>query len=237
MPPAAALAQAAGLGKVHGATAGLPEVLKAANLALKAAWEAHRLRLPEALFGRPTGDQAAGECGARRRRRTRRKAPGLAALNVLNRHKQWMEAGRRAEAGCDLEGAILAFTEASAQAKNRRERALALAYLSKQYSDLAWNAFAKANGREFAPHAVPPPASVEEGASFARKAMELSERACELAPTDPVCCFAKCANYGRLALYQDVRTMVHMSNQVKANAERTIALDPTYEWGHHSLGR
>ena len=31
--------------------------------------------------------------------------------------------------------------------------------------------------------------------------------------------------------------MVHMSNQVKANAERTIALDPTYEWGHHSLGR
>ena len=89
----------------------------------------------------------------------------------------------------------------------------------------------------YCPHAVPGPGSLAEGAAFARKAMGLSERACELDPTHRVASFAKCANYGRLALYQDVRTMVHMSNQVKANAERTIALDPTYEWGHHSLGR
>jgi len=172
------------------------------------------------------GEGKEGGSRARRARAARRR-----------RHCQWMELGLEAERRFDQLAALEAYECAELAALRPEQKAEALARLSKQYSDMAWQSFAKEKELDFHPRSNPPAPPREEGARMAQKALELSEAALALDPDSAVVRVSKCANLGRLALYSDNKSMVRMSNRVKEEAERAIALDPSYDWAHHSLGR
>ena len=69
--------------------------------------------------------------------------------------------------------------------RSRRERAVALARVSKQYSDLSWQTFATLTGRDFHPSASPrPAATMELGLQHAKRASELAQEAFDIFPDD-----------------------------------------------------
>ena len=126
----------------------------------------------------------------------------------------------------------------AALAPGPRERAVALARVSKQHSDLSWQTFAELTGRDFHPGARPPPAgSMEAGLRHAQLASELAQEAFSIFPDDGLVRVGVCANLGRQALFSDPRTMVRLSDRVKALAEAAVAVEPGYDFGWHTVGR
>lgn len=71
----------------------------------------------------------------------------------------------------------------------------------------------------------------------AEKALDYARRAVALEPNDPVNVLSLAICYGKLGAYGDTRAKVEYSRLVKQEAERALALDPTYDWAHHVLGR
>lgn len=72
---------------------------------------------------------------------------------------------------------------------------------------------------------------------FAELALEYSRRAAALEPNNAVNVLSIAISYGKLAWVSDTRDKVRYSRMVRSETERALALDPTYAWAHHILGR
>ncbi len=77
----------------------------------------------------------------------------------------------------------------------------------------------------------------EEKTRRANLTLDYAERAVALEPDKAVNVLSVAIARGRLATYSDTRTKVEFSRQIKADAERALALDPNYAWAHHVLAR
>ncbi|MEO7412649.1 MAG: hypothetical protein ABIZ81_04770 [Opitutaceae bacterium] len=71
----------------------------------------------------------------------------------------------------------------------------------------------------------------------AQIALSYAERAVALDPKNAVNVLSLAVCHGKLASFSDTRRKLEHSRQVKAEAERAIALNPDYAWAHHVLGR
>ncbi len=69
------------------------------------------------------------------------------------------------------------------------------------------------------------------------EALVHAQRAVALRPTDAVNVLSVAICYGKLATYSDTRTKIEFSRQVKEHTEKALALDPSYDYAHHVLGR
>jgi tetratricopeptide (TPR) repeat protein len=71
----------------------------------------------------------------------------------------------------------------------------------------------------------------------AEKALAYARRAVALAPENAVNVLSLAICHGKMAVFSDTRAKIEYSRLVKLDAERALALDPTYDWAHHVLGR
>jgi Flp pilus assembly protein TadD len=92
--------------------------------------------------------------------------------------------------------------------------------LSQQYSNLIANAKTPA-----------------EAEGFARRSLEDAKQAEALAPENAKAHLAVAVAYGRLADFEDNRSKLEDSRQVKAEADKTLQLDPKEDYAYHVLGR
>lgn len=98
--------------------------------------------------------------------------------------------------------------------------ALILRRIARQYSDLTL----ELPDRESRKQAI-------------ERALDYSRRAVSLDPANAEGVLSLAVCHGKLALYSDTRDKVALSRLVRTDAERALALDPTYAWAHHLLGR
>ncbi len=78
------------------------------------------------------------------------------------------------------------------------------------------------------------PAEAEE---YARRSLDEAKQAVALLPDNPKAHLALAVAYGRLTDFEDSRTKVEYSRYVKAEAEKTLELDPKEDFAYHVLGR
>jgi len=71
----------------------------------------------------------------------------------------------------------------------------------------------------------------------AEKALSYALRAVALQPDNAVNVLSLAICYGKMGVVSDTRAKLEYSRLVKLKAERALALDPTYDWAHHVLGR
>lgn len=102
----------------------------------------------------------------------------------------------------------------------RPDDAALLRRIARQYSNLSIDLAAEPERRQ----------AVERALAYSQRAVELDP-----ANAEGVLSLAVC--HGKLAHFGSVREKVERSRQVRAAAERALALDPTYAWAHHLLGR
>lgn len=102
----------------------------------------------------------------------------------------------------------------------RPDDAFILRRIARQYSDLTVEL----------PDAEKRKESVE-------RALDYSQRAVALDPANPEGVLSLAVCYGKLALYGSTREKVELSRLVRLKAERALALDSSYSWAHHLLGR
>jgi len=76
-----------------------------------------------------------------------------------------------------------------------------------------------------------------EALAYARRSLDEAQQAVALAPGNPKAHLALAVAYGRLTDFEDNRTRVEYSRYVKAEADKTLELDPTEDFGYHVLGR
>ncbi len=69
------------------------------------------------------------------------------------------------------------------------------------------------------------------------RALDYSERATEIDPTDPVNVLSLAVVKGKIATLEGNKAKVEAARIIKADARRAIELDPEYAWAHHVLGR
>jgi tetratricopeptide (TPR) repeat protein len=122
-----------------------------------------------------------------------------------------------AEARLDSERALQLFLQLQRESP---DSAFVAQKIAQQYSDL-----------------VVDQTDLEAKKRHARLALEWSERAVALDPSNPVNVLSLAVCHGKLATFSDTRTKVRYSRLVKAEAERALGLDPDYAWAHHLLGR
>jgi tetratricopeptide (TPR) repeat protein len=82
-----------------------------------------------------------------------------------------------------------------------------------------------------------PADAVAEKKRRAELALEYSKRAVALNPDNAENVLSLAVCHGTLAVYSDTRTKIKYSRLVKEEAERALAINPDYDWGHHLLGR
>ncbi len=80
-------------------------------------------------------------------------------------------------------------------------------------------------------------ASDAERQASALRALEYSQRAVALEPKNAENILSVAICHGKLAHYGGTREKVQYSRLVRDDAERALALDPSYAWAHHLLGR
>ncbi len=71
----------------------------------------------------------------------------------------------------------------------------------------------------------------------AEKALAYAKRAVALQPDNAVNVLSLAVCHGKMGVFSDTRSKIEYSRLVKLEAERALALDPTYDWAHHVLGR
>lgn len=98
--------------------------------------------------------------------------------------------------------------------------ALILRKIARQYSDLTVELTAGDERRQ----------AVE-------RALDYSQRAVTMDPSNAEGVLSLAVCYGKLALYGGTREKVELSRLVRIKAERALALDADYAWAHHLLGR
>jgi tetratricopeptide (TPR) repeat protein len=69
------------------------------------------------------------------------------------------------------------------------------------------------------------------------RALDYSQKATEIDPTDPVNMLSLAVVKGKIATLLGNKAKVEAARIIKADARRAIELDPTYAWAHHVLGR
>jgi len=79
--------------------------------------------------------------------------------------------------------------------------------------------------------------SPAEATAYARRSLEEAKQAVALAPDNPKAHLALAVAYGRLTDFEDNRTKVEYSRYVKAEAEKTLELNPREDFAYHVLGR
>jgi tetratricopeptide (TPR) repeat protein len=80
-------------------------------------------------------------------------------------------------------------------------------------------------------------ATPEQKKAQAEQALAFARRAVALAPDQAINVLSLAICYGKLAVFSDTRTKIAYSRRVREEAERALALDPDYDWAHHTLGR
>lgn len=128
-----------------------------------------------------------------------------------------VEEALQAEAQLDARRALELFHAAE---KAGREDAFVLQKIARQYSDLMTELPTRDEKRAFATHAL-----------------EYSRRAAAVEPGNAVNILSVAISLGKLALVSDAGDKVRYSRMVREEAERSLALDPSYAWAHHILGR
>jgi tetratricopeptide (TPR) repeat protein len=144
------------------------------------------------------------------------RAAELSAMESAKAHALFQE-GLAAEAKLDSRGALGFFLQAD---KAQPNNALIIQKIARQYSDLIVDL-----------------ADDGERQHYAETALAYSQRAVELDPKNAVNVLSVAVCFGKLAVYGDTRTKIQNSRLVKEGAERALALDPSYAWAHHLLGR
>jgi len=76
-----------------------------------------------------------------------------------------------------------------------------------------------------------------EALAYARSSLDEAQKAVALAPGNPKAHLALAVAYGRLTDFEDNRTKVEYSRYVKAEADKTLELDPKEDFAYHVLGR
>lgn len=122
-----------------------------------------------------------------------------------------------AEARLDSRRALELLLEAE---RARPDDAVILRRIARQYSDLTVE--------------LPDPEKRKESVE---RALDYSQRALALDPTNPEGVLSLAVCYGKLALFSSTREKVELSRLVRIKAERALALDSGYSWAHHLLGR
>ena len=79
--------------------------------------------------------------------------------------------------------------------------------------------------------------SPAEAADYAKRSLDEAKQAVVLAPQNEKANLALAVAYGRLTDFVDNRTKVEYSRQVKDEAEKALALEPTDDFAWHVLGR
>jgi tetratricopeptide (TPR) repeat protein len=77
----------------------------------------------------------------------------------------------------------------------------------------------------------------DEARAYATRSLEEAQKAVALAPGNPKAHLALAVAYGRLTDFEDSRTKVEYSRYVKAEADKTLVLDPKEDFAYHVLGR
>lgn len=140
-----------------------------------------------------------------------------AILRALPTAEALINEGLAAEEKLDTRTALERFKEAD---RLRPDDAFILQKIARHYSDSVVDA-----------------GSAEEKRRLAQRALEYAERAFALNPRDPEIVLSLAICHGKLAVYSDTRTKIKYSRLVKEQAEQALALDDTYDWAHHVLGR
>ena len=127
--------------------------------------------------------------------------------------------GLAAEAQLDTPRALAAFIAAD---KAKPDDAFILQKIARHYSDSIVDL---------------PADQLPEKKRRAELALKYSKRAVALNPDNAENVLSLAVCHGTLAIYSDTRTKIKYSRLVKEEAERALALNPDYDWGHHLLGR
>jgi len=69
------------------------------------------------------------------------------------------------------------------------------------------------------------------------RAIEVADQAVQAAPSAAHGYIARCVSRGRLALYSDNRTKVHLAAAAAEDAKQALALEPRNDYAHHLAGR
>lgn len=123
----------------------------------------------------------------------------------------------RAEAALDTPRALELFFAAD---RARPNDAFILQKIARQHSDL-----------------IPDRKETAARITLAKTALAYSERAVALQPDNAVNVLSVAICRGQVAFFGGVRDRVEAARDVRAAAERALALDPGYAWAHHVLGR
>ncbi len=121
-----------------------------------------------------------------------------------------------AEAHFDPRAALELYLRANAASPGK---AAILQKISRQYSDLVLDT-----------------ADPAEKKRLCVAALDYSQRAVALDPTNAVNLVSLAISYGKLGELSDVNTRVKYSRLVKQYAEQAVALDPNSDYAHHVLG-
>lgn len=79
--------------------------------------------------------------------------------------------------------------------------------------------------------------SPAEALDFATRSLDEARQAVALAPDNPKAHLALAVAYGRITDFEDSRTKVEDSRFVKAEADKTLELNPKEDFAYHVLGR
>jgi tetratricopeptide (TPR) repeat protein len=141
----------------------------------------------------------------------------LAKADAVDETRAWIDAGLEAERRLDPMAALEHFRRAEAA---RPDDAFIQQKIAKQLSDAAFLESDNTVRRR-----------------LALEALGHVRRAIELAPDSAVNRLSLSVLYGKLAGMSDVRTKIDYAQRIRLHAEEALALDPTYAWAHHVLGR
>jgi tetratricopeptide (TPR) repeat protein len=129
----------------------------------------------------------------------------------------WLKRAAEAEAAFEIARALEYYQKADAL---RPDDPVILQKIAQQLSDLTLKTRGEA-----------------EKKAQAEKALAYAKRAVELAPDNAVNVLSLAICYGKMAVFSDTRAKIEYSRLVLQEAERAAALDPSYDWAHHVLGR
>jgi tetratricopeptide (TPR) repeat protein len=79
--------------------------------------------------------------------------------------------------------------------------------------------------------------SPAEAESYARRSLDEAKQAVSLAPDNPKAHLSLAIAYGRITDFEDDKEKVEDSRHVKAEADKTLELDPKEDFAYHVLGR
>lgn len=126
-------------------------------------------------------------------------------------------AALQAEAALDTPRALELFLAAD---RARPNDAFIIQKIARQHSDL-----------------IPDRKATAEREALAKTALGYAERAVALQPDNAINVLSVAICRGQVAFFGGVRARVEAARDVRAAAERALALDPGYAWAHHVLGR